>query len=184
MRSHRCSRLSLVMAFAVADVLVAQAPRPTALDATVGVSFGSGGLFSGRVGVEGALTLVPTHRASPVLAVTIGGVNSLPYYQKCVIVENDWTTGSGCEPRFPTVTYIGLLGGLEQVRAAGGVRLLAGPAVFNGRRRTALGGQGQITATRSWTRGATVLTVRGGLFPRERGQTQRILSAGVGVRLQ
>ena len=184
MRSRRYALLSIAMAFAVAEGLAAQMPRPTALDATVGVSFGSGGLYSGRVGVEGALTLVPQHRASPVLGFTIGGVNSLPYYQKCVIVENDWSTGSGCEPRFPTVTYIGLLGGLEQVRAAGGVRALAGPALFNGRRRTALGGQGQITATRSWTRWATVLTVRGGVFPRERGQTLRIFSAGVGVRLR
>lgn len=184
MRSRQCSLLSMAMAFAVADVLAAQTPRPTALDATVGVSFGSGGHFAGRVGVEGALTLVPKHRASPVLGITIGGVNSLPYTQECVVVEYGEASGSGCGPRFPTVTYVGLLGGLEQVRAAGGVRLLAGPAVFNGRRRTALGGQGQITATRSWTRGATVLTVRGGLFPRERGQTLRIFSAGVGVHLQ
>lgn len=121
-------------------VLAAQTPRPTALDTTVVVSFGSGGHFAGQVGVEGALTLVPKHRASPVLGITIGGVNSLPYTQECVVVEYGEASGSGCGPRFPTVTYVGLLGGLEQVRAAGGVRLLAGPAVFNGRRRTALRG--------------------------------------------
>lgn len=185
MHSRRYSLLSIAMAFSVAGVLAAQTPRPTALDATVGVSYGGGGSFAGRIGAEGALTLVPKHRGSPVLGVTIGGVNSLPYVEeKCTLVEYDSGSGPGCGPRFPTVTYVGLLGGLEQVRAAGGLRLLAGPAVFNGRRRTALGGHGQITATRSWTRWATVLTVRGGVFPRERGQTLRIFSAGVGVRLQ
>ncbi|MHB8838247.1 MAG: hypothetical protein ACYC7F_04770 [Gemmatimonadaceae bacterium] len=111
-------------------------------------------------------------------------MNSLPYVQDCVAVDYAVASGTGCEPRFPTVTYVGLLGGLEQMRAAGGLRLLAGPAVFNGRRRTALGAHGQVTATRRWTRGATVLTLRGGLFPRERGQTLSIFSAGVGVRLQ
>jgi hypothetical protein len=184
MRSHRFSLLSMAMAYSVANALAAQTPRPTALDATVGISLASGGHYAGRVGVEGALTLVPKHRASPVVGLTIGGVNPLPYVQECVVVDYAVASGTGCEPRFPTVTYVGLLGGLEQMRAAGGVRLLAGPAVFNGRRRTAVGGQGQITATRRWTRGATVLTVHGGLFPRERGQTLRIFSAGVGVRLQ
>lgn len=184
MPSRRIVLFSMATAFAGAGVLAAQTPRPAALDATVGVSFGNGGRFAGRVGVEGALTLVPTHRASTVLGITFGGVNSLPYDQQCTVFEFARASGWGCDPRFPTVTYLGLLGGLEQVRAAGGLRLLAGPAVFNGRRRTALGGHGQITATRRWTRWATVLTVRGGVFPRERGQTLRIFSAGVGVRLQ
>ncbi len=174
----------MAIAFSAATALAAQTPRPTALDATVGVSHASGGQFAGRVGVEGALTLVPKHRASPVLGLTIGGVNSLPYVQDCVVVDYAVASGTGCEPRFPTVTYVGLLGGLEQVRATGGLRLLAGPAVFNGRRRTALGAHGQVTATRRWARGATVLTLRGGLFPREQGQTLRIVSVGVGVRLQ
>jgi len=116
------------------------------------------------------------------MAVTIGAFNSLPYSANCAI-RLDGSTN--CAPeRFPTMTNAGLLGGFERVRSQGALRALVGPTVFNGRGKSALGGLGQIDATRSWARLALVLTARGSVFPRAPAETLRLISLGLGVRVQ
>lgn len=148
----------------------------------MGLGYGGGGRYSGRAGVEGAITLVARHRAAGIVALTIGGFNSLPYRENCVIRIDSSTN---CAPaRFPTLTNVGLLGGLERVRPQGALRALVGPTLFNGRGRSAVGGLGQIDATRNWARLALVFTARGSVFPRAPAETLRLISLGLGVRVQ
>lgn len=172
----------VTLALCCSGVLAAQTSRPTSVDATVGLGYGVGGRYSGRQGVEGAITLVARHRADGIMALTVGGFNSLPYSEKCTIRTDSVTN---CAPaRFPTLTNVGLLSGLERGRAQGSLRALIGPALFNGRGRSALGGLGQIDATRSWARLAIVFTARGSVFPRSSTETLHLLSLGLGVRVQ
>jgi len=182
MRMPRYLLGSISLALSCSGILAAQSSRPLSLDATVGLGSGGGGDYSGRAGVEGAITLVAPHRAAGIMAVTMGGFNSLPYSENCAI-RPDWSTN--CAPaRFPTLTGVGLLGGFELARPKGILRALVGPTLFNGRRRSALGGLGQIDATLSRARLALVLTARGSVFPRAPAETLRLVSLGLGVRVQ
>jgi hypothetical protein len=152
------------------------------VDVTVGLGYGGGGHYSGRAGVDGAITLVPRHRAAGIVALTVGGFNSLPYHEKCRI---SYAWSSDCAPaRFPTLTNAGLLGGLESVRSKGAFRALLGPTLFYGRGRSALGGLAQVDAAQNWARFAFVITVRGSVFPRAPGETLRLISLGLGVRVR
>jgi hypothetical protein len=148
----------------------------------VDLGYGGGGDYSGRAGVEGAITLAAPHQATGIMALTLGGFNSLPYREKCVI---RFDSSTNCAPaRFPTLTDVGLLGGFERARPQGQLRTLVGPTLFNGRGRSTLGGLGQIDATLSWARLAFVFTMRGSVFPRAPAETLRVLSLGFGVRVQ
>lgn len=148
----------------------------------MGLGYGGGSDYSGRAGVEDAITLVAPHQATGIMALTLGGFNSLPYREKCVIRVDSSTNCAAA--RFPTLTDIGLLGGLELARPQGAIRALVGPTLFNGRRRSALGGLGQVDATLSWARLAFVFTLRGSVFPRASTETLRLLSLGLGMRVQ
>ncbi len=180
MKSTRRTWYCVGLAVVITRGLAAQTPHPMSIDATVGVGFGGGGSYVGRAGVEGAIVLVPRHRSTPIVAFTAGGFNSLPHNERCVFGV-DW---GRCWERYPTVTSVGVLGGLELPRARGALRVLVGPALFNGRRISALGGTGQVDLSQSWSRIAAVISLRGSLFPRTAEEVLRVFAVNIGWRIQ
>lgn len=162
------------------STLEAQATRPLAVDATIGTSYGWGGSYTGRDGVAGAITLVPWHATARIAALTLGGRGSLPHGDTCIIAAG---SSSGCLPRFPSMTHLGLLGGFERTRSGRSIRALMGPALFKSGSTSTLGGLGQLDASAGSAHLSVVATVRGELV-RHAGETLRLGSLSLGIRVQ
>jgi hypothetical protein len=172
---------SIGLTVMVAGRLAAQPTHASSLDVTIGASTGRGGKYFSRGGVAAEITLVPDHETSRIAALTVGGRGSPASGDICAFEAGP---GSRCLPRFPAIVHVGVLGGLERTMPGGAVRAMAGPGFYTGGGASALGGQLQLDAAVGFTHLAFVGAARGSVLARFRGETLRLGSLTLGLRIQ
>ena len=188
----RRSRTSLPFLMTLVVSLVAvltgsrsvRAQGRTSFDVTVGGRHNSGlnGDYTCCSPVlEGTLAFRPSPRAerpTPTFALSAG----MPFFRGTRVLCLDV---GDCQRRiFPAVSHVGLLVGLERSISFTSVRASAGPAWFGGDGASGLGGQLQLDLAAGGSHVAFVATARGGLDARFSGETLRLASFGLGVRVR
>jgi hypothetical protein len=183
----------IVVAFALglrlAPNLMAQSQDSFAFDATLGRSIGSGGrrpyLSEDDIATEITLGFVPhPDRASAWMAAFTVGRRSGPLALgdlPCIVQPG---VDSGCEPRFPTFSHVGFLGGRELRASHIELRALAGPAWYGGGGASGLGAQLHVDAAVGFRHLALVGAARWSWVERVTGESLRCRSIEFGLRIQ
>jgi hypothetical protein len=176
--------LLLACACALPASAAAQRARPS-LEATAGVSLGSGGGYVANAGPALDLLLsAPVGRtgAGTLVAALTGGIRGpIGGDDICVVAED-----GGCRADFPGFVSAGAMAGLQRGSAAGGsARLLAGPAYFVSEDSGALGFQGRLdAATPPLFHVSLVASLGGVVLPSYAGEMLTMGSLAVGLRIQ
>lgn len=161
--------------------LAAQGARPFSVDITAGLSTGWGGRYFDRSGVAGEVTLIPAHETARIVAVAVGGRGTPASGDICVLESGP---GSPCLSRFPALVHVGLLAGLERLSSLGTVRAMWGPAFYGGQGASGIGAQIQFDAAAGFTHVAFVVAGCGSVVARFTGETLRLGSLAVGLRIR
>jgi hypothetical protein len=188
--------LSLALSAVVSHAAVAQAGAQAAMraggvDVGVGLGYGAGGgprVTRGGVAASAVVAWrVPAVAPSALLGVVASAQAVLNFGTECVL-RAPGTADGRCTPSYPGFQSLGVVAGWEGRPGAGGgaVRVLAGPAAFHSQERaTALGVQGRADfATPSDARVAFLAWGQGALVPRLRGESYRMISGGIGLRVR
>lgn len=172
----------------IACHLPAQSRDPVSIDATIGLSTGSGGRlpYYSSDGIAGEITLTfrphPERETAGVVAATVGGQSHFDGYGDKCVVNPEY--GSGCLPAFPSFSHVGVLGGVEGQWPGFAMRALAGPAFYGGGGASGIGGQLHLDGAIGFTHLAFVVAIRGCLVARVTGETLRSHSLEFGLRVQ
>ncbi len=173
-----------VLTLATAGPAVArQLPTPT-VDVSVGAALGSRpGRHDSDLGVSADAFLgfrpgARERRAGGLLLGVGGSVLALPTEVSCDVVP-----GFPCNPGFPSFWTLSSLAGWES--AAGGTRILAGPALARSQSESAAALQARVDVARPVSRRLWLLASgRLSYIPRHRGESFTLGAVGLGVRLQ
>lgn len=161
--------------------------QSVAFDGTVGVSVGRGGsrTYTNQDAPAAEITLGirPADESARMFALTVGA-RGLVFGHGDVCNIPPPPAVQGCLPDFPAVTHLGLLFGLEQSRLGVTVRALAGPAFFGIGGGSGVGGQFQADVAAGFPHLAVVVATRGSLIARFNGETLRLGSLQLGLRIR
>lgn len=183
-----CRTLCLVAAaiIGLAPATAAQARLPISAEAGVAFRFGIGGTYVNRAGAALDALLAARLRAVPA-GTLIGALGAnlqgaIMVAESCILLPE-----GGCVPEFPVLVSGGVLLGLERGIARGAAaRLLAGPAYYRapdgGSRALGLQARADL-AGEALPHVAVVVSLRGDVLPRFRGERVAIGSVGLGLRI-
>jgi hypothetical protein len=194
-RGHitRCTVVAAALTIRLAPFAAAQARSSLSLDATIGVSTGSGGrqLYNASSSsIAGEATLgVRFHPERAIAALGALSVGRRGRFEgngdgRCVVPPPTVGANDECEPPFPNPSHVGFLGGIEARDGELSLRALAGPAFYAGDGPSGVGAQAQLDAAAGFSRLAFLVAVRQSWMSRVTGESLRFRSLEVGVRLQ
>jgi hypothetical protein len=185
---YRCIVTAIAVAVGFAPSLVAQSRGARSIDVTLGPSSGSGGkrpyFSSDDVAAEITFGLRPpvSRGTTWAAALTIGRRSGpLDFGDLCRLQP---TGEPGCEPRFPTFSHIGLLGGAAWQASRLEVRGLVGPAWYVGGGPSGVGAQAHLDAALGFRHVAFVVATRGSWVARAGGESLRCRSLEFGLRVR
>lgn len=186
MKLHGALAAALFLACAAPAAAAAQQSFGPSVEASFGVSTGGGGMFTERTGVAlDAVVAVPLRQASRgtfVAALTASG-NGKPTSELVCQVG----PGDACIGQYPTFLSAAIVAGVQQpLGRNASARILAGPGYYQAvDGPDAWGLQGRVDLARPVApRTAAVFSLRGSVLPSYQGETLRIASLALGLRLQ
>ena len=182
---RRLTAVLLAVFLTCAPSAHAQSLWPVSFQAGLGVGKGStsGEYHNNSDGITGDLLLGirarPLLRGGLAFALGIGMQGSGAIASICIARAS----GTGCIPGFPQFMVVSALGGWETARA--NLRVLAGPATVRGNASFAAAWLGRIDlATPPVSRIALTASFRGLIVPDYRGDSFRLRSMGLGIRIR
>lgn len=160
------------------------------VEASLGISAGAGGEYVNRAGgsAEAIVTMPVSATSSHAFVVGLTGAANGPVAGDDICIGK---IGGGdeitCLDRYPTFLSLGVVAGVQRPLGARlSSRILAGPAYYHSvEDGDTFGLQGRVdVAAPLALRTALVGSVRGAVLPDFRGETLRIVTFGLGLRIQ